>query len=131
MFDEPNTTKIYAPGGRNVTLFHTVEYALFCIIGVLVVSLWPPEKGEMVVYYPFANSDTEALDAIFSTEAKLIADGPIANSWIVWFDHPQMKDHIIQQGGFLLGTNGFHGCAGQQQTRATLEKQGYLKDDKL
>jgi len=105
-----------------------MEYAFFCLIGIFAVSLWPPEQGEMVVYYPFASSDSETLNSIFATDAKLISKGPVENSWVIWLDHPQISEHINQQGGFLLGTSGLHGCAGQQETRKTLEEQGYLRD---
>jgi len=85
----------------------------------------------MVVYYPFASSEAEMLGAVFASDAKLIAKGPINNSWIIWIDHPRTTTQLTQQGGFLLGVGGFHGCAGQQKTRKALENQGYLTSKKI
>lgn len=115
-------------GGTKVAFLRTIAFAVFCSGGIIAVSLWPPERGELIVYYPFTTSEKDALHAVYGTDARLVAPGPIASSWVIWLDHAETAAQLTSQGGILMDPLGFQGCRGRQQSKENLQDQGYLRE---
>lgn len=111
-----------------MAFLRTLAFAACCLGGVMAVSLWPPARGELIVFYPFADNQSQVLRYVNATDTRLIAAGPVANSWVVRFENPETAGQLASFGGILLDAGGLHGCLGREQTRRKLQKQGYLRE---